>query len=876
MKPDRSNINPPKYGERLLSKVLKDDLLEEVLGDLEEKFHKTAHKYSKIKARRNYWYQVINYLRPFAIKHFRSKSFNNITMVKHNFKISFRQLLRNKAFSLINIGGLAFGMVVTILISLWVQDELNFNKYFEDYDQIVQVMRKDLYDGETAINSANVSGLGALIRSNNWDQVEDVLMVRWRNQDFVLSYEENKFRQVGIFLEQNGPEFLGLKMIRGDLSALKERRSIILSQSLAKKLFGDMDPMNKMVSINAQAELLVTGVYEDLPKNTKFAEATYFSRVEHITGDENMNIWSNYNMAVYLKVAPGVDYEELSNLITEQSKPNFNKFAIEAQLSFLLHPMSDWHLKSEWDENGNPVLSQSMKFVWMYGAIGVFVLLLACVNFMNLSTAQSEKRAKEVGIRKTLGSVKKQLVFQFYIESFLYSFFAFIISQGLLYLFLPWFNATAEKDIVLPWSHLEFWFISLAFVLMTSILAGSYPALFLSSFKPISTLKGKINTGKWASIPRRALVVFQFTISITLIIGSITVNEQIQYAKNRPVGYSPKGMLTIRPATPNFQEKRTILADELMKTGMVAATGASNYPVTNARGWNGGFTWEGMDPTFDKSFNTIKISHGYADAVQMKFISGRNFDPTLSTDKNAIIINRSAMEEMQLENPVGTVVRWAPTWKDPESYTIIGVVEDMIKESPFAHTYLSVMFLEEKSMDWFFIRLNPNQSASIAIPVIQDTFDAIFPEAPFDYHFADDDYAQKFMAEIRIGELANFFTLLAILISVLGLFGLVSYMTERRTKEIGIRKVLGASIASIWQLISKEFVILIGISAMIAIPIAYRIMNGWLNSYEVKTNISAKVILLSVIGGLSITIITVSFQAIKAALANPVNALRSE
>ncbi len=876
MKPNRSNIDPPKYGEKLLSWVLKDEFLEEVLGDLEEKFQKTVSQHSKAKARRGYWYQVINYLRPFAIKHFRSKTFNNITMVKHNFKISFRQLLRNKAFSFINIGGLAFGMVVTILISLWVQDELNYNKYFEDYDQIVQAMRKDNYEGEVSINGAHVSGLGTLIRSNDLDQVEDVLMVRWRNQDFVLSYEENKFRQIGIFLEQNGPEFLGLKMIRGDRGALKERRSIILSQSLAKKLFGDEDPMNKMVTINAEADLMVTGVYADLPKNTKFAEATYFSRVELITGDENMNIWSNYNMAIYLKLAPGVDQLELGELITEQSKPNFNEFAKEAEMSILLHPMSDWHLRSEWDENGQPIVSQSMKFVWMYSAIGIFVLLLACINFMNLSTAQSEKRAKEVGIRKTLGSIKKQLVFQFYIESFLYSLLAFIISQGLLFAILPWFNSTAEKDIILPWSSIEFWLISLGFILFTAILAGSYPALFLSSFKPLNTLKGKISTGKWASVPRRVLVVFQFTISITLIIGSITVNEQIQYAKNRPVGYSPKGMLTIRPATPYFQEKRTILEDELMKTGMVMSTGASNYPVTNARGWNGGFTWDGMDPTFDKSFNTIKISHGYADAVDMKFIFGRNFDPDLSTDKNSIIINRSAMEEMQLENPVGTVVRWAPSWKDPEYYTIIGVVEDMIKGSPFEHTFLSVMFLEDQYMDWFFIRLNPNQSASVAIPAIQEVFDSVFPEAPFDYHFADDDYAQKFMAEIRIGELANFFTALAILISVLGLFGLVSYMTERRTKEIGIRKVLGASIRSIWQMISKEFVYLIGIAAIIAIPVAYRIMDGWLNSYEVKTSISAKVIILSVLAGLGVTLVTVSFQAIKAALANPVNALRSE
>lgn len=799
-------------------------------------------------------------------------------MFKHNFKVSYRQMLKNKGYSFINIGGLAMGMVVAMLIGLWVQDELTFNKYHKNYSQIAQVLRAES-DGEggISVNNSVTTGMGTLIRESFPDQIEKLFMVRSRTQAPVIGNGELKFREIGIFLQPEGPEVLGLEMIYGTSQGLKEQRSILLSASLSKKLFGKENPVGLNVQLNASVDLLVGGVYKDLPKNSKFSNATFFSRLSLVLGEstEAFNVWNNYNIDIYVKLAENVDQDHLSSLISDKVKDHYNDWAKESGQTLFLHPMKDWHLKSEWKDGIN-VLSSEMKFVRLYGVIGAFVLLLACINFMNLSTARSEKRAKEVGIRKTLGSLRKQLISQFYIESFLYTLAAFLISLLLLRALLPWFNETSGKDIAAPWGMVEFWLLGIGFMLFTALIAGSYPAAYLSSFKPLMALKGGFTFGKNASIPRKVLVVFQFTISIALIIGTITVNNQIQAAKNRPIGYSPKGMVSLAPASPKFQDQKELLKKEILNTGMVEAIGFSNYSVTSTLGWNGGFTWQGMDPSYDKSFNTIDISNGYADAVGMEFIAGRDFNPDLKTDKNSILINESALNEMKLENPVGTVIRYSPSWKPAMNYTIIGVVKDMIKGSPFQQTDQSIMFLDQEYTSYMYIRLNPNVSASQSLPAIEKVYKEILPEAPFDYHFADDDYNAKFEAEQRIGTLASFFSLLAIAISCLGLFGLASYIAEQRKKEIGIRKVLGASIMNLWQLLSKDFALLVLISCFIAIPLSYNILDGWLDGYLVRTKLYWWVFAIAGAGALFVTIITVSFQAIKAAVANPVNSLRSE
>lgn len=877
MKKELNHINqkPPRSAEKLLTWFLKDDLAEEVLGDLDEKFYHTVNKYSVKKAKRNYWYQVIKYIRPFAIKPFKSP-LNRTTMVKHNFKISYRQILSNKGYSFINIGGLAMGMVVAMLIGLWVNDELSFNKYHHNYDQIVQVLRQE-NDGDDRFTSSFLpTGMATLLEEQYPDQLEEVSMIRSRSQTRVLAADEHKFTLTGHFIEANGPGLLGLKMKYGQANVLKDINSIMISESVASNLFGDKDPIGLVVKMDAAQDLEVAGVYEDIPDNSTFGGKDFFAPLIRLFGGNEalLNVWNNYNIYVFAKVQKQTNLEQLSSLVNTTLTDRLGQRAEERGTEFLLHPMNQWH-KTEF-KNGELVVSQAYKFIWLYASIGLCVLVLACINFMNLSTARSEKRAKEVGIRKTLGSIRKQLIEQFYMESLLYALLAFGLSIVLLWAMLPWFNETSGKSMDAPWALTNFWLLCLGFVLFTTLLAGSYPAAYLSSFKPIKALKGTLGIGKRAAMPRKVLVVFQFTISVALIIGTITVNNQIQEAKDRPIGYSPEGMISLRPASPNYGKNRELLRSAMLKTGVVKAVGMSNYPVISDLGWNGGFSWEGMDPDFTGSFNTITISHGYGDAVGLKFLDGRDFSKEFETDKTAIIINRSAMEAMKLENPVGTIVRYAPGFIDPVNYTIVGVVEDMIKGSPFQQTDQSIMFLDQEFTPWLYIRINPDVSANQAIPQIQEVFSSILPEAPFDFKFADDDYFAKFEAEERIGDLAGFFTLLAILISCLGLFGLASFMAEQRTKEIGIRKVLGASITSLWALLSKEFALLVLISCFISIPLAYSVLDGWLNTYQVRTELYWWVFALAGLGAFAVTIITVSFQAIKASVANPVKSLRSE
>ncbi len=800
-------------------------------------------------------------------------------MIRHNFKVSYRQILKNKGYSFINIFGLALGMTVTMLIGLWVNDELNFNHYHEDYEITYQLLRQETRKEERFTSEWVYTGMGAYLKEKLSHKLENVARIHGNRLTRVLAHEKKKITFGGHYVEKNFPDVFSLKMKQGSSDGLKDLYTIMISETASSKLFGDKSPIGELVKMNGRREYMITGVFSDLPKNSTFSGVEFLSSLATFYSgrEQNLNIWSNENTKIYVQIQPETDLEELNSRITSLFGERLGERAIKRESNFIMHPMNQWHTTTFVEDT--LVKSQNYRFIWMYGLIGLFVLTLACINFMNLSTARSEKRAKEVGVRKTLGSLRKQLISQFYFESLLYTISAFVLSIFLFGALLPWFNETAGKDIAAPWNVSTFWVASLSFIIFTTLISGSYPAAYLSSFKPISALRGGTKFGKRASTPRKVLVIFQFLISIVLIIGTITVSNQIQEAKNRPLGYSPNGMISIRPASPNYHKSRALLRQEILKTGMVTELGYSNYPVISALGWNPGFRWDGMDPTFDKSFNTIYITPGYAGAVGMEFIAGRNFDPSLETDKNAIIINESALRAMRLENPIGMLITYDPKWgTEAENFTIVGVVKDMIKGSPFEETSQSVMFNSKakRYTAWMYMRLNPNKSASEALPAIEEVFNEILPEAPFDYRFADDDYSKKFDAEMRISDLAVFFTILAILISCLGLLGLSAFVAEQKTKEIGIRKVLGASILNLWKLLSKEFALLVIIACVVAIPMARYFLESWLDTYQIRTTLSWDIFAMACLGGLIITLITVSYQALKAAFANPVNSLRTE
>ncbi|HEV8505167.1 MAG TPA: ABC transporter permease [Chitinophagaceae bacterium] len=789
-------------------------------------------------------------------------------MIKNYLKIAWRNLFKNKSASFINISGLAVGMAVAILIGLWIYDELSFNRYHKNYDRIVEVMDYQSRNGQKNTNSALPIPLGTAIQSAYFSDFKYIAMVR-ETEEHIIAAGNKEFTQAGNYMQPEAPDMFSLEMIHGTRQGLHDPHSILLCQTLAKKLFGDRDPIDAIVKIDAQTDVTVTGVFKDLPNNSEFSTTSFilpFDRF-NIPKDD----WNNYVILIYGQLNDHSDINKVSakikNLLSDNTKGQ------QGTHELFLHPMRKWHLYSTF-ENHVAVTSDQLKFIWFYGIIGVFVLLLACINFTNLSTARSEKRAKEVGIRKAVGSLRSQLIKQFYGESLLIAFFSFVLSLLLVELTLPWFNKVSDKEISILWSNPWFWIAGLAFTSITGLLAGIYPALYLSSFNSVKALKGTFRAGKFAAIPRKLLVITQFTVSIALIIGTAIVYRQIQYAKDRPVGYSQAGLITLQMKSPDFDRKYSVLKTELLNTGVLENVARANYGITDTRGWNGGFNWEGKAAVEGQSFNTIFVDQEYGKTVGWELLQGRDFSKGLVTDSASIILNESAVKLAGLKNPVGQIVKWEPGWRPPMYFTIIGVTMDMVKGSPYQPTYPSVIFLG--TGNWLFAKIKERTDIREALAKIEAGFKKVITDVPFDYKFVDEEYGLKFAAEERIGNLAIFFAALAVFISCLGLFGLASYVAEQRTKEIGIRKVLGASVFNLWKLLSWDFVVLVIISCFIATPVAWYFLNGWLQKYEYRTNMAPWIFAAAGASALIITLITVSFQSIKAAVTNPVKSLRTE
>lgn len=862
---------PPKWAERLLLSFLKEELVEEVLGDLDEKFYSLLETQSLRKAQMNYWYQVFNYMRPFAFKNFNSNPIFYV-MIKHNFIISFRTLLKNKLSSFINIGGLAIGMTVVMLVGLWMHDEISFNKYHDNYDQIVQVLRQDTDDGIIEVSSSHVGQLGIYLKDNYPNFFDKVAMTFYRANPQLLTYNNQVFEEMGYFFQAAAPEMLSLQMISGTRDGLKEVNNILISESFAKKCFGDQVPIGQAITINSIPGFTVAGVYKDLPRNTTFNDASFFAPMGFIYNDENPYTWDNFNMKVFATLNPGVDIDEASLAIKEVMNENREEDAYP--IALFLHPMKDWHLHNYF-ENGVQVTSKRLQLVNLIGLIGLFVLILAGINFINLNTARYQTRAKEVGVRKTLGSKQSYLIAQFLSESVLYAFAAFCISILTVQLILPWFNGISDKAIAFPWANVWFWILGLSFTFITAILAGIYPAIFLSSFKPIRALGGRFKQGKGGARFRQSLVVFQFTISIILIIGTITIYQQIQHAKNRPMGYNQAQLITVRGFSEEYYQKYDLLRSELKKTGMVEEVAEANYPLSNTLGNNGGFSVPGGTP-FNISFNTIYVTPEYGKTTGWELIAGRDFSRELGDESGSIILSESAIQKMGLQDPIGQQIISPSERNGRKVFTIIGVVKDMIKGSPFEKPMPLMVFSSDESERFLFIKIKPSVAYASAIPKIKSAFEQVAPTNPFSYSFVDEEYLAKFRAEEQIGSLATFFSVLAILISCLGLFGLSAFVAERRTKEIGIRKVLGASIMNLWQLLSKDFGLLIIIASVIAIPLSGYFLNSWLQSYEYRIPVYWWIYAIGAAFCLVVTIATVSYHSLRVSLANPVESLRTE
>ncbi len=797
-------------------------------------------------------------------------------MFKNYFKIAWRNLLKNRKSSVINISGLAIGMAVAILIGLWIWDEITFDRYHSNYDHVAQVQQHQTWNGNIYTGQALPFPLGEELRNSYGSDFKYIAMASWQG-DHMLSKDNKHLYKDGIYIDKDGPRILSLKMLKGSADGLSSPNSILLSESTAKVFFGDEDPMEQPMKIDNKLNVKVTGVFEDLPYSTTFRDLKFIAPWDLYKTSEGWltqaaTQWGNNSFQAFAQINDNADFASVSRRIEKVKLNKVDQDQKKFNARIFLHPMKDWHLRSSWKE-GKQTGGQ-IEYVWMFAVIGVFVLLLACINFMNLSTARSEKRAREVGIRKTIGSVRTQLIEQFLCESILVAIIAFAFSILLTQLILPWFNQVADKQMHILWGNGWFWLAGLGFTIITGLIAGSYPAFYLSSFKPVKVLKGTFKAGRLAALPRKVLVVTQFAVSVALIISTIIVYQQIQHTKDRPVGYDRNNLVMIYMQTPDFYGKYDVLRTELKKQNAIVEMSESSSPVTNVWSNSGGFNWEGKDPNLDTDFATFWVTAEYGKTVGFDIKEGRDFSREFRGDSASLIVNEAAIKFMNIKDPIGKTVQWENGYM--RTLTIVGVVKDMVMSSPYQPVKQAVYLLTGDNVNVINLKLNPQKSTSESLAIIEKVFKQVIPAAPFNYQFADQEYAKKFSDEVRIGKLAGFFTILAIIISCLGLFGLASFVAEQRTKEIGIRKIVGASVFNLWTLLSKDFIILVSISCIIAIPVAYYYLHGWLQHYDYRVDISWWVFAGAVGGAIGITLLTVSFQAIKAAVANPVKSLRTE
>ncbi|HEX8040846.1 MAG TPA: ABC transporter permease [Chryseosolibacter sp.] len=803
-------------------------------------------------------------------------------MFKNYFTIAWRNLVKTKGYSFINIGGLALGMAVALIIGLWVNDELTFNKYHDNYDQIAQVMKAGTYQGKHYSGQDYLQFPMLHELQTTYGANFKYIVPRQGKYDAILSVDDKKISKIGTNIGEDGPEMFTWKMIYGTRTGLKDVQSIMISESTADALFGAGDPVGKIVKIDNEKEVTISGVFEDFPKNSdlyglQFARPWEAYLLNNPWGKDQG--WQNHFFQIYVQIQPTTNFNSVDDNIRDLEINATRNLAymqdwLKYKAEVHLNPMSRWHLYSDYKEG--TLQNGPIQLVWFIGSIGVFVLLLACINFMNLSTARSEKRAKEVGVRKTLGSDRKQLIAQFFAESFLVVIISFCFALLVVFVALPWFNTISQKAMQVPWQTAAFWIVSALFLFVTGILAGSYPALYLSSFNPLKILKGSYRAGRLASIPRKALVVLQFTVSIMLIASTGVIYHQLMFVKDRPVGYSREGLLMMQKKGKEFYEKFEALRTELKNSGSVQEIADAGGPITTTWSGNGGFSWKGYDPQDDNSFSTLNVSADFGTTVGWTLIDGRTFSRDIASDSSAIIINESAAKQMKLKSPVGETVHWTNlAWNMDNDFHIVGVIHDLVMDSPFEPVRPAI-YLNMGGASWMYLRINPAMSTAEALPKIEATFKKVIPDAPFDYKFASQEYATKFSTEDNIGRLAIVFTALAIIISCLGLFGLASFVAEQRTKEIGIRKVLGASVPTLWRMLSGEFVILIIVACVIAVPTSYYFLYKGISGYEYRTEIAWWIFAAASGGALTITLATVSFQAIRAALANPVNSLRTE
>ena len=789
-------------------------------------------------------------------------------MFKNFLKIALRTLWRSKDFSAINILGLSIGMAAAMLIGLWVNNELSYDRFYTNTDRIYQLYTRDSYGGSLQVWPRTSSLMAADLRQN-YAEVQDA--ARYRVVYFLVTHDDKNFNPGGAFADSGFLKIVSLPLLQGDPNtALNGDRNIVLTARLAKSLFGNEDPMGKIVRIDSADIFKVTGVLKDLPGNTEFSFQyllpwNYATRIRF----DNAS-WNNTTAPTYVLLRPGASQTAFDEKIKHITAKHATEGGGLTRETFT-QPMSRVHLYSR-DENGKLVTGQ-ITTVRLFIVIGVFILLIACVNFMNLSTARSEKRSREVGIRKVVGARKASLVLQFIGESTILAAFAFVLALGMVQLGLKAFDEIINTHLQINYGDPRFWLAAAGFILFTGIIAGSYPAFFLSASKPVKVLKGPTKLTGAQLTPRKILVVLQFTFAIVLITGTIIVQQQLRYARDRDSGYDRDRLMYAFSQGGNLTHFESIKRD-LLASGAAVSVTRTYSPMTRAWGSVTDLSWPGSTPDDKRqAFTQFEADADFVKTTGTKLLAGRDIDlKTYRTDSTALLLNESAVKAMRLKDPIGKTV----TDQGGGQYHIIGVIKDFIMESPYDPVTPMLVQGLQTGYPVIHFRLNPAAPLADDLAKAEKVFKQYNPQYAFEYNFVDEFYNNKFRAEQREGTLGTLFASLAIFISCLGLFGLATYMAENRRKEIGIRKVLGASVAGIAALISADFVKLVGIAVVIATPIAWYAMHIWLQGFNYRIAITGWIFLVSGLLAVLIALLTVGYQAIKAAIANPVKALRSE
>jgi putative ABC transport system permease protein len=789
-------------------------------------------------------------------------------MLKNYIKIAVRNLVKNKGYASINILGLAMGMAVALLIGLWVRYERSFDDFHENRASIARVMKKTYFNNQKGTQNGIMLPLAAELRAH-FSEAKYVTRVDWGDKHSLVAGEQ-KLSKEGYYADPDFLKMFTFPLIKGNVEqALKDPYSIVLTESLAKVMFGNAEPVGKVIKIDNQFEVMVTGVLKDIPKNSSL-EFDYLMPYELNIATSGfvrgaLDEWGNNFLQTYVQLNKGVTPEAFSKRIANLVRKKMND---KDESLLFVHPMPKWHLFGEFKDWVNT--GGAIEYVRLFAVIGMLVLLIACINFMNLSTARSEKRAREVGIRKAVGSQRQQLIAQFLTESMLTALLGFVLALVIVEFALPYLKDVGFEHITFSLKDAPLMAVAFAGCIVTGLLAGSYPALYLSGFVPVKVLKGTFQVGKAANLPRKILVVTQFTFSIALIIGTVIVFQQIQHAKSRPMGYNPEKLIWLSLSSDlqkNFRPMRT----ELMSSGYVEAVSRTSSPMTGVYNqWNA-FSWPGIDPKSQPLFSALMVDPAYFKAAGLKLKEGRFFAENMPSDSNAVVLNEASVKLMGFKNPVGSHIRFGN-----DDMTVIGVTKNVIQQNPYDEVQPAVMLMRPDFTFQSLIRFKSGADLKKALAAIQPVIEKYNPSYPFEYRFVDDEYDRKFRSEDQIGQLAGIFAVLAILISCLGLFGLASFMAERRTKEIGVRKVMGASISQLWLLLSRDFVLLVLISCAIASPLAYYFLQNWLAKYNYHISISPFVFVGAGGAAVLVTLATISFQSIKAALMNPVKSLRSE